>query len=180
VSAVIHETVDSLFEDQTTTIAKDLKLNFAKFIDGVALSREEAHLALLAAAAAIGSRRMERYASEQLQNSGLGADEIRESRESAAIVGMLNTYYRFRHFLVNAEEYRTAGLRMTSLARPVLGKERFEMLAFTVSVLNGCETCTQAHEKALKQAGVSPEKIHDLARLAAVAKGLRVLIKEEQ
>jgi alkyl hydroperoxide reductase subunit D len=64
---------------------------------------------------------------------------------------------------------------MTALARPVLGKERFEMLAFTVSVLNGCETCTRAHEKTLKDAGVSSEKIHDLARIASIVKGLSYL-----
>ena len=44
---------------------------------------------------------------------------------------------------------------MTALARPLIGKERFEMLSFAVSVLNGCEACTRAHEKALKDAGVS-------------------------
>jgi len=64
---------------------------------------------------------------------------------------------------------------MTSLARPVLGKERFEMLALTISVINGCEACTRAHEKTLREAGISIEKIHDLARLAAVAKGLKAL-----
>ena len=50
--------------------------------------------------------------------------------------------------------------------------------AFVVSVLNGCETCTRSHEKALKDGGATPEKIHELARLAAVASGLKALIKE--
>jgi AhpD family alkylhydroperoxidase len=53
------------------------------------------------------------------------------------------------------------------------------MLAFVISVLNGCETCARSHEKALKDGGASAEKIHELARLAAVVKGLKVLIKED-
>ena len=90
-------------------------------------------------------------------------------------MGMLNTYYRFRHFLGSPEEYRVAGLRMTALAKPLLGKQRFEMLAFAVSVINGCESCVRAHEKALRDGGVLPEKVHDLAKLSAVLKGLRTL-----
>jgi len=179
-NAIISETIETLFENRTTTIARDLKLNLIKFLDGGALSHEEAHLALLAAATSLGHRRLAAHAAGRLRALGIGEDEIREAEESAALVGMLNTYYRFRHFLDNPDEYRVAGLRMTALARPLLGKERFEMLAFTVSVLNGCETCTRAHEKTLRDAGVAVEKVHDLARLASVVKGLQTLIEEEQ
>jgi alkyl hydroperoxide reductase subunit D len=169
----------TLFENETSTIAKDLKLNLSKFLDNGSLSREDAHLALLAAATSAAVPALAAHAAAQLETMRIPADQIQEARESAAIVGMLNTYYRFRHFLGSPEEYRVAGLRMTSLARPALGKERFEMLAFTVSVLNGCEMCTRAHEKALKEAGVSSERIHDLARLASVVNGLKALIKED-
>jgi len=166
---------ETLFENQTSVIARDLKLNLNKFLESGTLSREDAHLALLAAAAAVKDSALAAFATEQLQTLGFNEDQIREARESAAIVGMLNTYYRFRHFLGNPDEYRVAGLRMTALARPVIGKERWEMLAFTVSVLNGCETCTKAHEKALKDAGISTDRIHDLARIASIVKGLSFL-----
>jgi alkyl hydroperoxide reductase subunit D len=168
-------TTETLFENQTSVIARDLKLNLSKFLESGTLSREDAHLALLAAATAVKDSSLAAFATEQLQILGFNSDQIREARESAAIMGMLNTYYRFRHFLGNPDEYRVAGLRMTALARPVIGKERWEMLAFTVSVLNGCETCTKAHEKALKDAGISTDKIHDLARIASVVKGLSFL-----
>jgi len=69
----------------------------------------------------------------------------------------------------------TAGLRMTALARPALGKVNFEMLAFTVSVVNGCETCVISHEAVLREAGLGAEKIHDLARMASVVKALKTL-----
>jgi lipoyl-dependent peroxiredoxin subunit D len=185
---MIHETIDSLFENQTTTIGRDLKLNLTKIIDRALVpdqtvepdwwTPQDIFLALLAAATDVEHKRLAAYATSQLEMLGTSADETREARESAAIVGMLNTYYRFRHFVGNPDEYRVAGLRMTALARPVLGKHRFEMLAFVVSVLNGCETCTRSHEKALKEGGATSEKIHELARLAAVANGLKALIKE--
>jgi alkyl hydroperoxide reductase subunit D len=188
-NAIVHETIESLFEGQTTTIGRDLKLNLTKIIDRAQpgsgqpveadwLSPQDVFLALLAAATSVEHRRLAAYATAQLEMLGASADEIRESRESAAIVGMLNTYYRFRHFVGNPDEYRVAGLRMTALARPVLGKHRFEMLAFVVSVLNGCETCTRSHEKTLKDGGATSEKIHELARLSAIVNGLKALIKE--
>jgi alkyl hydroperoxide reductase subunit D len=167
--------VETLLENPATAIARDLKLNLTKFLENGALTKDEAHLALLASATSVEHSRLASYAVEQLQSLGIAEDQIREAQESAAIVGMLNTYYRFRHFVGSPDEYKVAGLRMTALARPVLGKDRFEMLAFAVSVLNGCEMCTRAHEKTLKDAGVPSEKIHDLARLAAVVKGLKTL-----
>ena len=186
-STTVQETIDSLFEEQTTTIGRDLKLNLTKILDRTQpgqsaepdwLSPQDVFFALLAAATSVEHSRLAAYAASQLEILGASSDEIREARESAAIVGMLNTYYRFRHFVGNPDEYRVAGLRMTALARPVLGKHRFEMLAFVVSVLNGCEACTRSHEKALKDDGATSEKVHELARLAAVVKGLKALLKE--
>src|SRR5215510_2088392 len=165
--------METLFENLTTTIARDLKLNLTKLLDGGALAPDEAHLALLAAATNLEQRELAAAAADRLAKLGVPEDHIQEARQSGALVGMLNTYYRFRHFLGNPDEYRIAGLRMTALVRPALGKERFEMLAFAISVLNGCETCTRAHEKTLRDAGVPVDKIHDLARIAAVVKGLK-------
>jgi alkyl hydroperoxide reductase subunit D len=187
-SAIVQKTIDSLFAEQTTTIGRDLKLNLTKILDRTQpgqsvepdwLSPQDIFFALLAAATSVEHLRLATYATAQLEMLGASGDEIREARESAAIVGMLNTYYRFRHFVGNPDEYRIAGLRMTALARPVLGKHRFEMLAFVVSVLNGCETCTRSHEKALKDGGATSEKIHELARLAAVVKGLKAMSGSE-
>jgi alkyl hydroperoxide reductase subunit D len=160
---------------QSSAIARDLRLNLKRVLEDGALAREEALLALLALATSVADERLGAYARGQLEAAGVGAEQIQEAAESAAIMGMLNVYYRFRHMLGNEDEYRAAGLRMTGLARPALGKVRFEMLAFAVSVLNGCASCIRSHEQALRQAQVSVDKVHDLARLAAVVKGLNTL-----
>ena len=174
----ISEQIDSLFQAGTSTIARDLKLNLKKSLTESSLTAEESLLGLLAAATSVEHRSLTELAKENLLKHDLTQEQIQEASESAAIMGMLNTYYRFRHFIDNDEEYRAAALRMTALAKPLLGRERFEMLAFAVSVLNGCETCIKSHEKALRDAQVSVEKIHDLVRLASVVKGFKSLAKE--
>jgi alkyl hydroperoxide reductase subunit D len=159
----------------TTAIARDLKLNLTRILDDGALTAEEAHLALLALATATNSADLMARARSELSKLGLSPEQVQEAAESAALMGMLNTYYRFRHMLENGAEYGPARLRMQCLVSPLLGKERFEMLAFAVSVVNGCEDCIRSHETALRKVGVDVNKLHDLARLASVVKGLQAL-----
>jgi alkyl hydroperoxide reductase subunit D len=44
-------------------------------------------------------------------------------------------------------------------------------------VINGCPTCVTSHERVLREAGVGADKIHDLARIAAILKGIEVLAR---
>jgi alkyl hydroperoxide reductase subunit D len=166
---------DPVVEQKETTIAKDLRLNLKRLLQEGALSIEEAHLSLVALAASTEYKVLKEYAVAFLREQGVAEDVIREAAESSAIMAMLNAYYRFRHMLGKEEEYSTAGLRMISLARPAMGKVRFEMLAFAISVLNGCQSCIRSHEDVLRKNEVSADKIHDLARLAAVVKALKTL-----
>lgn len=174
------EKVDALFADRQTTVAKDLKLNFRRLTDDSSLSPEEATLTVIAAARALEFTELLAPGRAQAESQGISADVIQEAEDNAAIMGMLNVYYRFRHFIEHndptaKEAYGAAKLRMMSLANPAMGKEKFEILAFAVSCINGCETCVVSHEKALVAIGVSREKIHDLGRIAAVVSGLRRL-----
>ena len=150
--------LDALLEKHTSVIARDLKLNLTRLLQDGALAPEEVLLATLAVSTSLNFAEIAGYAREQLSQAGVAEDQIQEAAQSAALMGMLNTYYRFRHFVGSPEEYRVAGLRMTVLARPLLGKERFEMLAFAVSVVNGCESCVRSHEKTLRDGGVSAEQ----------------------
>lgn len=179
-STVPYESIDAIFDGRETTIAKDLKLNLKRLLESGALAPDEGYLALLALATSLDCAPLAFLARRQLETLGIGTDKIQEAAESAAIVGMLNIYYRFRHMIGASEDYANAGLRMTALAKPANGKERFEMLAFALSILNGCEDCIRAHEKVLKEVGVGAAKIHDLARLAAVVKGVSALSQSSE
>jgi alkyl hydroperoxide reductase subunit D len=172
---VTSEFIETMLESRGTGIARDLKLNLRRLIEESSLTPQESTLALLACATAVDHRSLASHSRERLVALEFSAEQIQEGAEIAALMGMLNYYYRFKHMLDKGDEYKTAGLRMTSMARPALGKELFEMLAFAVSVINGCESCVKAHENVLRESGVSVDKVHDLARLAAVVNGLKVL-----
>lgn len=161
--------------NESTAIARDLRLNLKRILEDSELEIMDRYFALLATAVAVKDEELASFARTELSSRGAAPEEIQEAAESAAIMAMLNTYYRFRHMVQNDDDYRAAGLRMTGLARPVLGKLRFEVLAFAVSVVNGCESCIRSHEKALRESGFMPNQIHDLARTAAVVRGLQTL-----
>jgi lipoyl-dependent peroxiredoxin subunit D len=174
-SKIPTDALDALFESKTSTIARDLKLNLKRILEDGALAPDEALLALLATSSSVGQKALAAFARDQLTTLDFTHEQIAEAEENAALMGMLNTYYRFRHMVGKDDDYKIAGLRMTAISRPQLGRERFEMLSLAVSVLNGCESCIKAHEKVLREVGVGVDKLHDLARMAAVVKGLAVL-----
>jgi lipoyl-dependent peroxiredoxin subunit D len=180
-AAQIIEKIDALFGDRHTTIAKDLKLNARRLLEDSSLSQVESVLSVIALAKTLEFNELLGAAREAATALELDSDVIQEAEENAAIMGMLNIYYRTRHFIEHndpgaKEAYGAAKLRMTSLGNPAMGKEKFEMLAFAVSCLNGCEMCVSSHEKVLMHAGVEREKIHDLVRLSAVMMGLKKLV----
>lgn len=173
---------EALYSDNQSLIARDLRINFKRLLEDSSLTREEATMTVLAVARSLSINPLATAAKTALKIEGIEVQLVVEAEESAAIMGMLNTYYRFRHFVDaqnktshEGEPYGAAKLRMQSLMAPQLGKQRFEMLAFAVSIINGCEKCVTSHEKALQGLGVENEKLHDLARLAAVLKGLQSL-----
>lgn len=57
---------------------------------------------------------------------------------------------------------------MTIMARPVTGKEFFELASLAVSAVNGCATCVGLHEQSLLAEGISEDQVFDAVRLAAV------------
>lgn len=178
----VQTTYQEFFGEPQTSIERDLALNLQKLVGESSLSLKESVLATLALSQSLGFERAYQFASKLSKElpEALSEEEVLEARQSAAIMGMNNIYYRFRHMLKegqpeSAADYKMAGLRMMSMAQPKLGKAGFEMLAFAVSVLNGCSSCINAHEKTLREHQVEVTKIHDLARLAAVLKGAHAL-----
>lgn len=162
-------------QSEPTAIQRDLSINLERMLTQSALTEMEALFTLAATASSVGADDLVQFAEMELRRRDATAAQIQEAREAAAMMGMLNTYYRFKHMVTHnnpdaESRYQQAGLRMTSLARSALGKAQFEMIAFAVSVLNGCESCIRSHEKSLIHEGADATKIHDLARLAAVVK----------
>lgn len=100
---------------------------------------------------------------------------IEDARAAAALMGMNNVYYRFKH-MVGRDEYKAlpARLRMQRIAKPQSNKLDFELFCLAVSAIGGCEACIVAHEKTLREAGATVEQIHDAVRIAAIVAGVAV------
>ncbi|KAB8032134.1 carboxymuconolactone decarboxylase family protein [Fluviispira multicolorata] len=177
---VILSYLEKLTEFTSGKAVSDLKLNFEKLTDSEELSNEEYALLLISLGRTLKFESLEIVAQELAIQSQISNDIINEAKQIPAIMGMLNTYYKFRFFVEKndenaAKEYGIPSLRMNSLAKPLMPKETFELISIAVSILNSCEKCVIAHEKALMDLKVSRTKIHDVMRIAAVAKGLNVL-----
>ena len=80
--------------------------------------------------------------------------------------------------MVDKEYYNTApaGIRMSIMMNPVLGKEFFELASLTVSAINGCQMCVVSHEQSVKNHGATEARILDAIRLTAIIKSLIVLL----
>lgn len=176
VSEKIDLFLEKSYGPKETSVYRDLSLNVKKLLEDSSLEPKEAFMNLAALARSLHWRELEQMTGAYLKELGLSEAEIEECYECAAIMGMLNTYYKFKSYLtpeVLADSaFQRAGLRMNALSKPLNGKQNFEMMAFSVSVLNGCQSCVVSHEKALTDLGVARDKTHDLARLASVVKGL--------
>jgi alkyl hydroperoxide reductase subunit D len=181
----IAEKVDAFLEQNypglTSSIYRDLSLNFKKLLEDGPLEPLERFQNLLAASVALENQDMMKWSAGLLKEMGLAEDALRETAEIAGIMGMNNVYYKFRSYLPDdaKENYQRAGLRMQSLAKHIASKKVFESMSMTVSIVNGCPMCIASHEKALIAAGATPDQIHELARLAATATGLSALKKAQ-
>jgi alkyl hydroperoxide reductase subunit D len=102
---------------------------------------------------------------------------VDDARAAAALMGMNNVYYRFRH-LVGKPQYAQlpARLRMQRIARTKGPKLDFELFCLAVSAIGACEVCIRSHEEVLRRGDVSEAAIHDAVRIAATVHGVAVAL----
>jgi alkyl hydroperoxide reductase subunit D len=103
---------------------------------------------------------------------------VEDGVAAAALMAMNNVYYRFRH-LVEKPEYRDrpARLRMNRLVRPATNRTDFELFSLAVSAIHGCQTCIQAHERVVREAGLTDEQVNDAVRIAATVHAAAVALE---
>ena len=187
---IANETVENLFKELDLTAEhvskrleklmhvdsryiKDLKINVSNVLSGKHINKKEAYL--LALSAAVNEKHIALQESfERLAlKEGATEAEIGEVIAATSLMNVNNVFYRFRHFLDNEfYDQAPAGIKMSIMMNPVLGKEFFELISLMVSALNGCEMCVRSHEDSVKSHGGSRERIFDAVRLGAVIKGL--------
>jgi alkyl hydroperoxide reductase subunit D len=156
---------------------KDVKLNVSTALNAESLGKKDAYLLALAVAINEKNVLLQETFENMAKEQGATDAAIAEVISCTSLMNANNVYYRFRHFM-HEEFYdkAQAGIRMSIMANPVLGKELFELISLVVSAINGCELCVTSHEKNLVNHGTDKQRIHDAVRLGAVIKSLTVLI----
>lgn len=156
---------------------KDLKINVTNSLNAGTFTKKEAYLLAYAVAVNEKNEVLQKAFSAFAEKEGALDKELAEIISCTSLLNANNVYYRFRHFMHDEFYNNTqAGIRMSIMANPLLGKEFFELVSLAVSALNGCELCVTSHEKTLIGHGTAKQRIHDAIRLTAVIKSLAVLL----
>ena len=167
-------------KDRLPEYAKDLKLNLSTLASESVL--DEGKKAGTFVASAIASRNAEVIRATLVEfGPKLEPAALKAAQAAAAVMAMNNVYYRFTH-LIEAEEYAKlpAKLRMNVMANPGTAREDFELWSLAVSAINGCGKCLVAHERVLREAGVSAEQIQAAVRIAAAVHAVAVTLEAEE
>jgi len=157
--------------------AKDIKLNLQSVLQPGALTPAQRWGVAIASAVATRNTRL-RDALLTDARAEVGPEVIDDALASAALMGMNNVYYRFRH-MIGKESYSQmpARLRMQRIVKPASNKPDFELFCLAVSAINGCEMCMRSHEEVVIKGGITEEQVHDAVRVAATINAAAVAIE---
>lgn len=159
----------TLLEQGESRYLRDLKLNFTSTLTSEQLSTKECALLGLSVAINNNNLPLTNYYTKYATEQGATDTEISEAAACASLLASNNIFYRFRHF-TQKEKYTQipARIRMQIMMKPVTGKEFFELMSLTISAVNGCEMCVNAHEDSLIKLGTSEERVFDAIRIASL------------
>ena len=167
-------------KDALPEYAKDLKLNLSSLANETLLTEQQRAGTFIACALASRERSVTSAILSEFAPK-LSPEALTAARAAASIMAMNNIYYRFVH-LASAPDYKTlpAKLRMNVIGKPGVEKADFELWSIAVSAINGCGMCIDAHEKVLREAGLSVETIQAAVRIAAVVHAVAVTLESDQ
>lgn len=153
---------------------KDLKINVSNALNNTQyLNRKEALLLGLAVAINEKFDLLKQSFTTQAKEEGAGEAEIAEITAITSLMNTNNVFYRFRHFMQkDFYNNQPAGIKMSVMMNPVLGKEFFELVSLVISAINGCEMCVSSHEQSVLQHGSSEARVFEAVKTGAIIKGL--------
>lgn len=157
--------------------ARDLKINLQNVFKQSSLSTDQQWGVALSCAIAVGEPAL-MEAVHKDASAQCGAELLEDARAAAALMGMNNVFYRFRHFM-GKESYEKlpARLRMQRLIKPATNRTDFELFSMAVSSINGCEACLQSHEHVVLEGGLTEQNVLDAIRIASTMAGVGSLLR---
>ena len=162
--------VDNL-KDGLPGYAKDLKLNLGTLARSTELSEQQLWGTFVATAAATRNDQVISEISEEAKTH-LSEEAYNAALAAASIMAMNNVAYRARGWLGDDYAQVRMGLRMNVISKPGIEKVDFELFSLAVSTINGCEHCTIAHEKTVREEGLTKEQVFEAVKIAATVSGV--------
>jgi len=159
--------------------ARDIKLNLQTVLQPGVLSPAQRWGVAVASAIAARNPELRRAIAADAAKEVEPA-VIDDAVAAAALMGMNNVFYRFRH-MIGKESYATrpARLRMNRLVQPASNRVDFELFSLAVSAINACEACVRAHEKVVIEGGLTEEHVQDAVRIAATIAAAAVALESK-
>jgi len=151
--------------------ARDLKVNLQTVLQESTLTTDQRYGVAVACGLAARNQRLGQALLDEARLH-VQPPVVDDARAAAALMAMNNVYYRFKH-MVGKDEYQALPAR-PRIAKPATSKADFELMCLAVSAIGGCERCVQAHEKTVREAGLTAEQVNDAIRIAAVVMGAAV------
>jgi alkyl hydroperoxide reductase subunit D len=156
--------------------AKDLKLNLGSVLRQTELTEQQTWgTAVCSAIAARNPEVLDAVLTEGGRH--LNEQALFAAKAAAAVMGMNNIFYRFRHLSSN-EKYGAmpARLRMQVIRTHGSDPVDFELWCLAVSAINGCGACVDSHEKVLREKGIPEETILAAVRIASTIHALAAVL----
>ena len=151
---------------------KDMRINLTNALSYPNLNKKESYLLALAVAVNEKNTPLIDSFTKLAETEMVTQEELNEVYACVSLMNVNNVFYRFRHFTKKDYYQQTpAGIKMSIMLNPVLGKEFFELLSLAISAVNGCEMCVNAHEQSVIQHGATEARIYDAIRLVSIVKG---------
>ncbi|MGH9615684.1 MAG: carboxymuconolactone decarboxylase family protein [Acidobacteriaceae bacterium] len=172
----LDELIDGLPE-----YAKDLKLNYSSLVrQNTELTPTQLWGTLLVSAIATREPTLTGPVMAAAMDR-LSAEQVDAVKTAGALMGMNNIFYRFHHLTSN-EKYSTmpARLRMNGIRTHKADLVDFELWCLAASAVNGCGKCIDAHEKVLRQKGITEEIVISAVRVASISHAIGTVLAVER
>ncbi len=164
------------FLESIPDYAKDLKLNLGNVLRQPELTEQQAWGTVVCSAMAARNPKLSAALLSEAA-SHLSEQALFAAQAAAAIMGMNNIYYRFRHLSSNPKYGEMpARLRMQVIRTHGGDPVDFELWCLAVSAINGCAACVDAHEHAVREKGANEETVLAAVRIASVIHALAAVI----
>lgn len=150
--------------------ARDVKINLQNILtqENQFLSPKQIAGSALASAYAAKEKSLIK-AMESFAQNILSESEINAAKTATSLMAMNNIYYRFTH-ISEDREYSSMppALRMQGIVNHGIDKIDFEIFSLSVSIINGCGMCIDAHANQLLKSELTKNHVQVVAKIAAI------------